>query len=111
AGSGDLLGGAEHRSRQLRMRLGGLRRQDDVGALAGESASDRQADAAAGSRDEHGPAPKWHGVPPVVVGERALSTSVAKSTASGRAPVRGAPWGQSLPDGGELLIESAPHGH
>jgi hypothetical protein len=88
AGGGDLLGGAEDRPRQLGVRLGSLRREDDVGAVAGEPRGDRQADAAARARNEHCPALQCHGVPPVVVGERALSTSAAKSTASGRAPVR-----------------------
>jgi hypothetical protein len=50
----DLLGGGVDRARQLRVGLGGLRRDDDVGAVAGGAQRDREADAAARAGDEEG---------------------------------------------------------
>lgn len=38
----------------LGVRLGGLGDQCDIGAVSGDPLGDRQADAAAGARDEHG---------------------------------------------------------
>ncbi len=62
AGFLELLGGGVHGARQLRMRLGGLGDQGDVGAVLCSAFGDRQADTAAGAGDEHGFAIERHGV-------------------------------------------------
>jgi len=61
----DLLGGAEDRPGQLGVRLGRLRREDDVGAVARQPARDRQADAAAGAGNEDRLVAERHGRLPV----------------------------------------------
>ena len=48
----DLLGGGVDGARQLRVRLGGLGGDRDIGAVARGAQRDRQADAAAGAGDE-----------------------------------------------------------
>ena len=52
AGRLDLLGRRVDRARQFRMRLGGLGRDRDIGAVARRAQRDGQADAARAARDE-----------------------------------------------------------
>jgi hypothetical protein len=54
AGLFELRGGGVHRARQLRVRLGGLGHQRDVGAVLRGTLGDGQADSTAGAGDEHG---------------------------------------------------------
>ena len=74
AGGFDLGDGGVHGAGQLRMRLGGLGQQHDVGAAPGGAQRDRQPDAAAAAGDDEG-----------AVGERALRTRWTwASSADGR---------------------------
>ena len=57
AGLLDLLGGGIDRARQLRMRLGGLGRDRDIGAVARGAQRDRQPDAARAAGDEQASCP------------------------------------------------------
>ena len=54
AGALDVLGGGVDGAGELRVRLGGLGRDRDIGAVAGGAQSDRQPDAARGAGDEQG---------------------------------------------------------
>ena len=70
AGRLDLGRGREHRAGQLRVGLGGLGDQRDVGAVAGGPQRDLQADAAAAAGDEQGLVPKAHAKAPIPVMSR-----------------------------------------
>ena len=61
AGRFDIGGRRVDRARQLRMRLGGLRGDDDVGAVGGGAHRDRVADASRGSGDEERARAQRHG--------------------------------------------------
>ena len=61
AGRLDLLGGGVDRALELRVRLGGLGDQCDVGAVAGGPQGDGEADAARATRDEQRLAFEGHG--------------------------------------------------
>src|SRR5690606_14443813 len=60
----DLLGGGVDRARQLRMRLGGLGGDGDVGPIFGRTQRDRQADATRTAGDENGLVLERHAIPP-----------------------------------------------
>ncbi|MOA44759.1 hypothetical protein D3C78_1670800 [compost metagenome] len=72
AGRFDFGGDAEDGAGQFRMRLGALRRDDDIGAVARRAQGDLAADAAAGAGDEQGLALQRHMPTPVPFNKRRL---------------------------------------
>ncbi|MOA44768.1 hypothetical protein D3C78_1670900 [compost metagenome] len=65
AGRLDLRGNAEDGAGQFRMRLGALRHDDDIGAIARRAQGDLAANATAGTGDEQGLALQGHMPTPV----------------------------------------------